>query len=189
MKNFKQYLSESAKEHKLTIRFACELEDEDLDRLERFLGKYDLRNMSRVSETPITKNPAFFDEEITNTKVGKIDITTGYPVSQDILRQQISDLLNLHLKRVLVHREGWEPKEEIEKKNDKPLLGNEETSESDNGKTYGRTFVDNFLKSLTKKEMTTIENELSVKGKSDPAPAQMPTDEKPSKSVISGGKK
>ena len=48
-----------------------------------------------------------------------------------------------------------------------------------------RTFVDDFLKSLTPKEIETKENELSPKEKRDPAPEQMDTDEKSSPSVIS----
>ena len=84
--------------------------------------------------------------------------------------------------------EGWEPTEE-EEKEDKEPLNSEEESKSDDGENYGRTFVDDFLKSLTPKEMETKENELSPKEKRDPAPEQMDTDEKSSPSVISGDEK
>ena len=76
-----------------------------------------------------------------------------------------------------------------EKENKEPLLTSEEESKSDDGENYGRTFVDDFLKSLTPKEMETKENELSPKEKRDPAPEQMDTDEKSSPSVISGDEK
>ena len=60
MKSFREYLTESTKDHKLTLRFAAEMNEEDVNRIERFLGKYDLISMSRTSTTPVTKNPLFF---------------------------------------------------------------------------------------------------------------------------------
>lgn len=190
MKSFREYLTESTKDHKLTLRFAAEMTEDDVNRIERFLGKYDLISMSRTSTTPVTKNPLFFSEEVTNTKVSKIDVTTGYPVSADILRQQLADLLEMNLLHIAVHPEGWEPTEEPEEDGDKKaLLDSEYDDESDNGKHYGRTFVDNFLKSLSKRDEVTVENELSVKTKEDKAQDQMGTDEKSSDSVISGDEK
>jgi len=190
MKSFREYLTESTRENKLSIRFAAEMTEEDVNRVERFLGKYDLISMSKTSTTPITKNPLFFSEEVTNTKVSKIDITTGYPVSADILRQQLADLLEMHLTHIAVHPEGWEPTEEPEEDGDREaLLDSEYDDESDNGKNYGRTFVDNFLKSLSKRDEVKVENELSVKEERDSTPEQMDTDEKSSDSVISGDEK
>jgi hypothetical protein len=130
-----------------------------------------------------------FFKEVENSEVSKIDIVTGYPVSADILRQQLSDLLGMHLTHVAVHPEGWEPKEEVEAEDKEALLTSEEESKSDNGENYGRTFVDDFLKSLTPKENDTVENELSPKEVRDQAPEQMDTEEKSSPSVISGDKK
>ena len=188
MKKFKEFLIESEKEHKHTLRFCCELDANAEDRIEKFLGKYDLRSISKTSTTPIAKNPMFF-KEVENSEVSKIDIVTGYPVSADILRQQLSDLLGMHLTHVAVHPEGWEPKEEVEAEDKEALLTSEEETKSDNGENYGRTFVDDFLKSLTPKENDTVENELSPKEVRDQAPEQMDTEEKSSPSVISGDKK
>lgn len=193
MKSFKEFLTESTNEHKMTLRFAAELEDNDVNRIERFLGKYDLRTISRVSTTPITKNPLFFNE-VENTKVSKVDITTGYPMSADILRQQLSDLLEMNITHIAVHPEGWEPTEEVEKDGDKKALLDtpEYGDESDNGKHYGRTFVDNFLQSLSKREdhdKVEVENELSVKAKRDKASDIMSSDDEASDSVISGDEK
>ena len=104
MKSFKEYLTESTKECSLTLRFAAELNEDDENRIERFLGKYDLISISRTSTTPITKNPLFFSEDISNTKVSKIEIKTGYPISADILRVQLSDLLEMNMLHIAVHR-------------------------------------------------------------------------------------
>ena len=73
--------------------------------------------------------------------------------------------------------------------NKEAKLTSEEESKSDDGANYGRTFVDDFLKSLTPKETDTVENELSPKEVRDQAPEQMDTEEKSSPSVISGDKK
>lgn len=192
MKSFKEFLKESTNEHKMTLRFACELEDHDVDRIERFLGKYDLRTISKVSTTPITKNPMFF-VEVENTKVSKVDIMTGYPMSADVLRQQLSDLLELHITHVAVHPEGWEPTEEVEEADKKALLDTPEYGDaSDDGKHYGRTFIDNFLQSLSKRDdhaTVEVENVLSPKATRDQAADVMSTEETASDSVISGDEK
>jgi hypothetical protein len=189
MKSFKEFLTESTNEHKMTLRFAAEIEENDVNRIERFLGKYDLRTISRVSTTPITKSPLFFDD-VENTKVSKVDITTGYPMSADILRQQLSDLLEMNITHIAVHPEGWEPTEEVEEDGDKKaLLDSDYDDKSDNGEHYGRTFVDNFLKSLSKRDdhdKVEVENALSVKAKRDKAGDVMTTEDTASDSVISG---
>ena len=189
MKSFKEFLTESTNEHKMTLRFAAEIEENDVNRIERFLGKYDLRTISRVSTTPITKSPLFFDD-VVNTKVSKVDITTGYPMSADILRQQLSDLLEMNITHIAVHPEGWEPTEEVEEDGDKKaLLDSDYDDKSDNGEHYGRTFVDNFLKTLSKRDdhdKVEVENALSVKAKRDKAGDVMTTEDTASDSVISG---
>lgn len=193
MKSFKEFLTESTNEHKMTLRFAFELEESDVDRIERFLGKYDLRTISKVSTTPITKNPMFFSE-IENTKVSKVDIMTGYPMSADVLRQQLADLLELNVMHIAVHPEGWEPTEEVEEGSEKKaLLDTPEYGDaSDDGKHYGRTFIDNFLQSLSKREdhaKVEVENALSPKATRDQAADVMSTEETASDSVISGDEK
>ena len=185
MKTFKQYLTESTKEHKFTLRFCSDLDEGEENRIETFLSKYDLKTMSKTSTTPITKNPMFF-KDVENAKVSKIDIVTGYPLSADILRQQLSDLLSVNLAHVVVHPEGWEPQEEVEDEDKEALLASDYDETSDDGKTYGKTFVDKFLKELEKKEHEVVENELSITPKSDPAPEQMSKDEKSTPSVITG---
>jgi len=186
MKTFKQFLTESTKEHKLTIRFGAELDEGSENCIERFLGKYDLKVMSKTSTTPITKSPMFFEDDVENVKVSKIDITTGYPLSADILRQQLSDLLMMPLTHVAVHPEGWEPTEEEEKEEGKAVLGTEYGDESDNGKHYGKTFVDKFLDELTPSENEKVENVLSLTPAQDKAQEVMSKDDQSSDSVISG---
>ena len=70
-----------------------------------------------------------FFKEVENSEVSKIDVVTGYPVSADILRQQLADLLGMHLSHV-TDFEGWEPTEEEEKEDKEPLLTSEEESKN-----------------------------------------------------------
>lgn len=185
-KSFREFLAESAKEYPLVLRFAVAIGDREVDKIERFLSKYDLRSITSVKITPITKNSMFFPE-VENTEVSKIDIVTGYPMAADILRQQLADLLEMNITHILVHKEGWEPEEEVEVDADRPaLLDSDYDDASDDGEHYGQKFISNFLKELSKSEKATVENELSVKPKEDPKPKQMDTEEKSSKSVISG---
>jgi len=187
MKSFREFLTESYKEYELVIRFAGKLEEVDVDRIERFLEKYDLRSISSVKVTPITKNPLFFDD-VQNTEVSKVEIITGYPIAADILRQQLADLLEMNITHIIVHKPGMEPavEEDVSDEDQPALLDSEYDDESDDGKSYGRKFIDDFLNGLEKREMATVENELSIQPKADPAPEQMSTEEKSSNSVITG---
>ena len=93
----------------------------------------------------------------------------------------------MNMSHIAVHPEGWDPQETEEDNSDKKaLLDSEYDDKSDNGENYGRGFIDNFLKSLSKRDEVTVENELSIDPKKDTAPDQMDTDEKSSESVISG---
>ena len=85
MKTFKQYLTESTKEHKFTLRFCSDLDEGEENRIETFFSKYDLKTMSKTSTTPITKNPMFFDN-VTNAKVSKIEIVNTGVDSRNILQ-------------------------------------------------------------------------------------------------------
>lgn len=186
MKSFREYLAESVKEYSLVLRFARKLDDKDVDRIERFLGKYDLRTMTRVSTTPISKSSIYFPE-VENAEVSKVEIKTGYPMAADILRQQLADLLEMNVTHILVHKPEWQPEEEVEEEGDKAaLLDSEYDDASDDGKNYGKKFVADFLKSLSKRETVEVENALSIKTKTDKASPQMSTEEGSSKSVISG---
>ena len=87
---------------------------------------------------------------------------------------------------MVVHPDGWEPEVEEDNTDKAALLGTDYDDKSDDGANYGKTFVDKFLNDLEKKEHDVVENELSVKPKSDPVPEQMSKDEQSSASVISG---
>lgn len=76
--------------------------------------------------------------------------------------------------------------EEVVDEDKEALLVSDYDETADDGKTYGKTFVDKFLNDLEKKEHEVVENEMSVTPKSDPAPEQMDKEEKSTPSVISG---
>jgi hypothetical protein len=187
MKSFKELLLESIAEYKMTVRFAGELSEEDVNRMERFLGKYGLIEISSVKTTPIAKTNIFFDKSIENTEVSIVDITTSYPMSADLLRQQFSDLFSVDIKRFVIHPEGYVP--EGEKENDdeyEPILLNDYDEKTDDGEHYGRTFITDFLNNLPKSEHVVVTNNLSIEPKLEKAKDQVKFDDKPSKSVISG---
>lgn len=187
MKSFTELLMEATKEYSLVIRFAGDLSDDDVNRMERFLGKYGLISISSVKKTPIAKTNMYFAPEIENSEVSIFDITTSYPMSADLLRQQFADLLGVHIKRFAIHPEGYTPESEDEDDGEyEPVLLNDYDDESDDGEHYGREFIENFLKSLPKTEHVVVTNGLSIEPKVEKAKDQVKFDDKPSKSVISG---
>lgn len=103
-KSFNEYyLTESAKEYKFKVKFAvCEWTDEQKDKLERSLARYDLRSIAAYKETPIQESPLDFPN-VKNTKVFVTEIVLGYPAAIDMLRRFIADKVCVNEQEVAVY--------------------------------------------------------------------------------------
>jgi len=102
MKSFKDYLVESERKYDFRIKIAsANIDEHAVDRLEQFLSKYDLIEMSNPKKTIIQENPLDF-YELTNVDVTIIDILTRLPVSSYVLQQDIKALLSLPDRYVVV---------------------------------------------------------------------------------------
>lgn len=166
--NFKQYLAESEKSYKYRIKAVVDLsEDDALDRIESYLQRYKLVDISRPFKTILQKAPLDFPN-FTNTEVYMIDIETSLPLSGYVAAEELRTLLNIAGGTIVV-RGANEPieietkllnqKEEVaeiaEKKDLKPapLLGTEEqypeSEQTPDGQNYyGDSYNGRFLKTL-----------------------------------------
>ena len=65
MKTFKDYLTESSKSWKFKIKTVHELTDEQADRIEKHLTKYDSKGLGAVKKTILQSSPRDFPSHIT----------------------------------------------------------------------------------------------------------------------------
>jgi hypothetical protein len=107
--SFLKYLSESEKSYKYRIKtVAVDLsESEILDRIEFYLQRFKLIDMSRPFKTILQKVPLDFPN-VTNAEVYMIDIETAFPLSSYVAAQELRVLLGIP-ENLLVVRGANEP--------------------------------------------------------------------------------
>jgi hypothetical protein len=167
--SFLKYLSESEKTYKYRIKtVAVDLsESQILDRIEYYLQRFKLVDLSRPFKTILQKVPLDFPN-VTNAEVFMLDIETAFPLSSYVAAQELRNLLGIP-ENMLVVRGVNEPieietsmlnqKQEVadaaEKKDLEPasLLGtdpvypeNEQTADAQN--YYGDSYNSRFLATL-----------------------------------------
>lgn len=164
MKTLLEYIESIQQKHDIRIKFCHELSDDDMDKVERHLEKYDAEKVSRPTKTILQSRPLDFPN-IDMAEIYIIDFTACLPVSTEMLKQELAKLLNLPEGHVVV-RNALEPREqeaehdeEGEKFKNKPekleaKLGTEyskdEAPEQKATDLYGDKYNSKFLKELKK---------------------------------------
>ena len=105
MKNFKQYLEESAKNHVYVIKFAIKPTAEQVSLIEEWLDRFDLKSVTKVA---VVENDTKDFIDIPNRKIHAFEITLGVPVSQYVLLQDLRAVANISEKYMVV-RSAMEP--------------------------------------------------------------------------------
>lgn len=105
MKNFKDYLAESAKSYGFVIKFATKPTDEQIGIIESYLKRYDLREISKPSLIE-DAHKDFID--IPYRQVHSMNVTLGMPISQYILLQELKIAANIS-EKLMVVRSSNEP--------------------------------------------------------------------------------
>lgn len=105
-KNFlNYYLEEADKEYVYKLKFACDdFSDEQLEKLESALSKFDLKSITPLTRTPIQEHPLDFPN-IKNSRVFITTVTLSYPASHDMLRQYVAQCSCVPLVGVAVYSE------------------------------------------------------------------------------------
>lgn len=179
-KSFNEYyLKESAKEYKFKLKFAVqEFTEEQKDRLEVALQRYDLRSLGAFKETPIQESPLDFPN-VKNTKVFISELVLGYPATTDMLRLYVSDKAGINEQSVAVYSSN-DPRETYTqemldrqspeyKKNYVPRLGSdpELTEVPDYGDKHTKKLLDQMKKERDERVTHVVENPLMPKQKID----------------------
>lgn len=98
MKNFKDYLEEGAKSYQYVIKFAMEPNDRQIEMIETFLKRYDLKKI---------EGPRLVDDDksfinIPKKQVHEVVAEIGSPVSQYILLQDLRSVANISENEMVV---------------------------------------------------------------------------------------
>lgn len=153
MKNFKDYLAESATRYDFRIKVAGEFSDEQIKTMEALLKKFQISNFKKAGKTPIQELPLDFPK-IKNAEVNIFEVTLNYPSTQWELQEYISTNLGI-TKDAIVVRKPTEPYEEyqtqtVEDRKD-ALLNDSEYKEAGNPNFedyYGDKYNSGFVKEL-----------------------------------------
>jgi hypothetical protein len=161
MKSLKQYLAESEKTYEFKLRSVVEMSDEQLDRLERYLSKYNVESVSAPKKSILQKSPVGFGD-YGPAEVHTLDITTRLAVTPHALHEEISRATGVPMGVIRVHYASesvmLDEMEETQEKEDKgkSLLADANYKEADKVKSadhYGDAYNKKFVKSLPKSKL------------------------------------
>jgi len=164
MSTLLEYINSVKTQHKYRIKLACGCDDAIMDKIEKHLEKYDAEEISNPQKLILQRRPLDFPN-LDMAEVHIVDFTANLPVSQDMLRAELSKILRVP-EGMIVVRNALEPREqeaehdeEAEKfmKDPKKLeakLGTDyskdEGSEVTAEETFGNKYNTNLLKELKK---------------------------------------
>lgn len=153
MKSFVEYLLESNQPYEFRFKIAGELSDDCISRIESRLDKHGLESMSKPKRTPIQEQPAGFAQDIKNTEVNIIDVSTNYPTTPHQLLAMLTDTCGLPESHIVVINKN-DPEEVAreaaskEKESEyEPIMGSEYPEEKQD-EVFGDKYNENMLKEL-----------------------------------------
>lgn len=156
MRSLKQYIMESVKTYKYTIKIAGTIDKNFLDMFKYNLNKFDPVEISEPKSTPIQKSPYGFPN-LENESVTLIKAEFRYPATEPMI-QQIAQLLGYNVNMVRVVATHFDDSIDSEmagyenEMSDSPLLDKEQMGEQPDAKAASRNYADSYLQSI--KEQT-----------------------------------
>lgn len=161
MKSLKQYLAESEKTYEFKVRTIAEMSDEQLDKLERFLAKYNVESVSAPRKSILQKSPAGFGD-VGPSEVFTLDIATKLAVAPYTLHEEIARATGVPMGAFRVHYKAEgdliEQEQEIQEDNKEStsVLADPDYKDSDkidHKDYYGDDFIKEFVKKQEKSEL------------------------------------
>ena len=155
MKSFKQYLQESKQSYKFRVKLAHEPSDEQMDKIERHLAKYDVESVSAPKKLMLQSAPYDFPQ-LRGYEIHVVEFTTARPVSAYQIGIELQNLLGLKdgLMKVRSEHEPLEQQEQASLESDGEshvLLGDDDYSEAekiDGTDYYGDKYNTKFVQEL-----------------------------------------
>jgi|13_taG_2_1085334.scaffolds.fasta_scaffold00415_12 hypothetical protein len=161
MKSLQQYLTESEKTYNFRLRTVSSLSEEQLEKLEIHLARYNVESVSTPKTSIIQRSPAGFGD-IGPSAVSTMEIVTHLPCTPNVMQEEVAAATGIHLGAIRVYNEGEfvEEEEIIEEETtdeeSKSVLADADYSDADKVEhkdNFGNEFVANFVKNLPKSEL------------------------------------
>jgi len=146
-----EYLESVKKRYKCRIKLACGCSNEMLDKLERYLEKYDVESVSAPQKTILQKRPLDFPQ-LEMAEIYIVDFVANLPVSLQLLKTEVAELLRVSEGLVVVvnPEDPRETQDDLAKmERTEPLLTTEPADTTEQN-SFGDKFNTNFLKELKK---------------------------------------
>ena len=94
MKSFKDILAETKKEYGFRIKIAGSVDDEQVDKIEKAMQRWNLLSLSKPKITPIQKHPQDF-ASLREMEVSIMDLVVEYPTTPLEVLQRISQITGI----------------------------------------------------------------------------------------------
>lgn len=155
-----EYIEQLRTKHEIRIKLACLVTDEQIDKIEKHLEKYDAERITAPHKLILQKRPLDFPD-LESAEVQIIDFVAGLPVSNEVLKIEIAKLLNC-VERYVVVRHADDPRETqddiaknaLSKEDKKPIMGTDYDKSEENAvkpdEVFGDKYNTNLLKELKK---------------------------------------
>jgi len=155
-----EYIEQLRTKHEIRIKLACPVTDEQIDKIEKHLEKYDAERITSPHKLILQKRPLDFPD-LESAEVQIIDFVAGLPVSNEVLKIEIAKLLNC-VERYVVVRHSDDPREtqddiaknSLNKEDKKPIMGTDYDKSEENevkpDEAFGDKYNTNLLKELKK---------------------------------------
>lgn len=153
MKRYSDYLVESTRTYAFRLKFAKELTDDMVNKLEQSLEKFGLETISSVTKTAIQQRPMDF-QNISNEEIYIVDITVKYPSTPQIITSLIHQTLDIPESHISVMTKEFSDNVELDleeipaKRKKKTSLLDTPMDEVTDPPQYGDRFNREFLAKL-----------------------------------------
>tara|TARA_R110001592_G_scaffold326543_1_gene607367 strand:+ start:3388 stop:3900 length:513 start_codon:yes stop_codon:yes gene_type:complete len=158
MKSYKEYLKESKQSYKFRVKLAQELSDEQIDKIERHLGKYDVKSVSAPKKLMLQSTPYDFPT-LRGYEIIVMEFETDRVASAYQIQVELSNLLGLGegLMKVRSEHEPLEKQEQsametkgVDKGSESLLADGDysETTKIDGEDYYGDKYNTKFVQEL-----------------------------------------
>lgn len=105
MKKFTDYLTEAKKEYEFRLKFAYEVNDAFLDKLEMALSKYNVLKVGKMSKTILQKQRLDFNH-LPPCEVYIIDVTVEYPTTDSRMKNYLCNALGISQSMMVVRNKN-----------------------------------------------------------------------------------
>ena len=176
MKSFTEYLTESKKVYEFKIKIAGDVPKDAAGVIKAALQQYHVESCDQGQRTPIQERHSEFPHH-QNCSMTVFSVSTSYPVTSLLVRNALSEALNMTQASIIVRTLKEEEEERINNanaaKSGEALLGKDYEA-SNNQKLVGEKHTMSLLKELNKEkkagtEYKGVNDDLLAKGEPKPS--------------------